>query len=186
MAQSASLVSVVANRYAGSLFEVALESNSLDAVEADLAAFDDLLRESEDLMRLVRSPVFSADDQTRAIEIILAKAGIGGLVANLLRLMARNRRLFAAPQMLGRFRALLAAHRGEESADVTVARPLTDAQAADLKQALDAIAGKRVTVNATVDPSILGGMIVKIGSRQIDTSIRTKLSSLKLALKEVG
>jgi F-type H+-transporting ATPase subunit delta len=186
VANSASLVSVVANRYAGSIFDLAVESDSLDKVEADLSTFDGMLRDNGDLMRLVRSPVFSADDQRRAIDVILSRTGIGGLVANLVRLMARNRRLFAVPGVLGRFRDLLAAHRGEVSAKVTVARALTDAQSADLKKALDAVAGKQVAIDATVDPGILGGMIVRIGSRQIDTSIRTKLSSLKLALKEVG
>jgi F-type H+-transporting ATPase subunit delta len=183
---SASLVSTIAARYAGSLFELALEAKSLESIEADLAAFDGLLRESPELMRLVRSPMFSADDQGRALDAVLAKAGIGGLVANLVRLMARNRRLFAVPEVFGKFREMLAAHRGEEVARVTVARALSETQTAELKKALDAVAGKQVAIHAAVDPQIIGGMIVRIGSRQIDTSIRTKLSSLKLALKEVG
>jgi F-type H+-transporting ATPase subunit delta len=186
LAHSASLVTVIAARYAASLFDVALEAKALAAVETGLAQFDALLRESPDLMRLVRSPVFSADDQGRAVGAILAKAEIGGLVANLVRLMARNRRLFAMPEMFGEFRKLLATHRGEASADVTLARTLSDGQMNDLKAALNQIAGKDVTIHANIDPAILGGMIVKMGSRQIDTSIRTKLSSLKLALKEVG
>ena len=186
MANSASLASVIAGRYAGSLFELALEAKTLDETGADLAAFDGLLHDNPDLMRLVRSPVFSADDQGRALAAVLGKAGIAGLVANFVRLMARNRRLFAMPEVHAKFRALLAAHRGEEIARVTVARALSDAQTAELKQALNAVAGKEVAIQATVDPELIGGMIVKIGSRQIDTSIRTKLSSLKLALKEVG
>ncbi|MCB1456317.1 MAG: F0F1 ATP synthase subunit delta, partial [Nitratireductor sp.] len=120
MQNSASLTSGVAGRYASSLFEVALEAGKLDAVEKDLARFDALMAGSDELMRLVRSPVFSAQDQERAIDAILAKAGIGGLAGNLVRVVARNRRLFAMPDMLGAFRKLLAAHRGEETAEVTV------------------------------------------------------------------
>lgn len=186
MATTTSSVSVIAERYARSLFDLALDAGTLDAVEKELARFDDLLRGSADLMRLVRSPVFSADDQLKAVDAVLKKAGIGGLGGNLVRVMARNRRLFVVPAVLGAFRKLLATHRGEESAEVTVAHPLTAAQTAELSKALNGVIGKDVSIHATVDPAILGGLIVRIGSRQIDSSLRTKLSSLKLALKEVG
>lgn len=186
MANSASLASVIAARYAASLFEVALEAGSLDEAEAELVAFDAMLGQSPDLMRLVRSPVFSASDQGKAIAAVLAKAGISGIGANVLRLMARNRRLFAAPELLGQLRKLIAAHRGQIAAEVTVAQALSETQAAALGEALAAVAGKQVAIAASVDPELIGGMIVKMGSRQIDTSIRTRLSSLKLALKEVG
>lgn len=186
MATSASLTSGIAARYASSLFEVALEEKAVDAVESGLAGFDAMMRSSEDLMRLVRSPVFSTDEQAKAVGAVLDRAGIGGLVGNFVRVVARNRRLFAMPLVLSEFRKLLAAHRGEAAADVTVADRLSDSQMQELKAALKGAIGKDVAVNETVDPSILGGMIVKIGSRQIDTSLRTKLSSLKLALKEVG
>ena len=183
MATSASLTSGIAARYASSLFDVALEAGAADEVESALERFDAMMRESDDLMRLVRSPVFSAEDQTGAV---LDQAGFSGLFANFVRIVARNRRLFAMPLMLAEFRKLLAAHRGEASAEVTVAHDLGPAQMDELKEALKGALGKDVAVNQTVDPTILGGMIVKIGSRQIDTSLRTKLSSLKLALKEVG
>ncbi len=186
MATSDSITSGIAARYASSLFELALESKALDAVEKDLARFDALMRGSEDLMRLVRSPVFSTGDQAKAVGAVLDKAKIGGLTGNFIRVVAGNRRLFTMPDMLAQFRKLAAAHRGEVSADVTVAAPLGAAHSKELKAALKGAVGKDVTVNEIVDPSILGGMIVKIGSRQIDTSLRTKLSSLKLALKEVG
>jgi F-type H+-transporting ATPase subunit delta len=186
VAKSESITSGIAARYASSLFDVALESKALDVVEKDLGRFDELMRGSDDLMRLVRSPVFSTEEQLRAVSAILAKAKIGGLVGNFISVVARNRRLFAMPGMLGEFRKLAAAHRGEVSADVTVAQALTAAQSSQLKAALKESVGRNVTVNQMVDPSILGGMVVKIGSRQIDTSLRTKLSSLKLALKEVG
>ena len=186
MATSASSISVIAERYASSLFELALEAKALDKVERDLAGFNDLVAGSADLTRLVRSPVFAADEQSKAVDAILKKAKIGGLAGNLVRVMARNRRLFAMPAVLGKYRNLLAAHRGEASADVTVAHPLAPKQKAELTKALKAIVGKDVAIHTSVDESILGGLIVKIGSRQIDTSLRTKLSSLKLALKEVG
>lgn len=186
MAETSSLISGVAQRYAGSLFELALDANSVAAVEGDLGRFEALLGESDDLKRLISSPVFSAEDQLHAVGAIADKAGISGLVGNFLRVVAKNRRLFALPGIIAAFRKIAAEHRGEVSADVVSAHDLTVAQQNELKAALKSVAGKDVTINVTVDPSILGGLIVKMGSRQIDTSLRTKLSSLKLALKEVG
>jgi F-type H+-transporting ATPase subunit delta len=179
-------VSGVAERYANSLFELTLESGTVDAVEGDLVRFGALLNESADLQRLVRSPVFSADEQTRAIAAIADKAGITGLVGNFLRVVARNRRLFAIPGMIRAYCAMAADHRGEAVADVTTAHALSAAQQKELAAALKSVAGKNISMNVTVDPALLGGLIVKIGSRQIDTSLKTKLNSLKLALKEVG
>lgn len=186
VAETSSLISGVAQRYAGSLFDLALESKSVAAVEKDLGRFEALLEGSEDLRRLITSPVFSSEDQLRAIAGVADKAGIKGLVGNLLRVVARNRRLFVIPGIIAGFRKIAAEHRGEVSADVVSAHELTAAQQTELKATLKGVAGKDVTINVTVDPSILGGLIVKMGSRQIDTSLRTKLSSLKLALKEVG
>ena len=186
MANSESITSGVTERYASALFELALTDKKIPAVEKDLERFDALVNGSADLRRLVVSPVFSADDQLRAVDAILTKAKIGGLVGNFIRVVARNRRLFAMPGMLRAFRRLVAEHKGEATADVTIAKALTAAQTKNLKSALKDVVGKDVAINAMVDPSLLGGMIVKVGSRQIDTSIRTRLSSLKLALKEVG
>lgn len=186
VAQSTSPISGVAERYAGSLFDLAMQSNAVAAVESDLARFETLLDGSEDLQRLIKSPVFSADDQFKAIAAIADKAGITGLTGNFLRVVARNRRLFAVPGMIKAFRRIAAEQRGEVSAEVTSAHALTPAQTAELKAALKGVAGKDVTLSVTVDPSLLGGLIVRIGSRQIDTSLKTKLNSLKLALKEVG
>lgn len=186
LANSASLTTHIASKYAGSLFELAVDSNSLDETEKGLERFDDLIRGSEDLARMLRSPVFSASEQIAALNAILAKAGIGGLVANFVRVVARNRRLFAMRDMLAAYRLLLAEHSGEEAADVTVARKLAPHQKKQLQKVLRDEVGKDVSINEVVDPALLGGMIVKVGSRQIDTSLRTKLSSLKLALKEVG
>ncbi len=186
VAQSASPVSAVAERYAGSLFALALEGKSVAAVEKDLGSVDGLINGSADLKRLVGSPVFSTVDQVKAIGAIAAKAKLGPLVSNFLRVAAGNRRLFAVPGMIAAFRKIAAEHRGETSAEVTSAHALTAAQEKELKDTLKSVAGKDVAFSVTVDPSLLGGLIVKMGSKQIDTSLRTKLSSLKLSLKEVG
>jgi F-type H+-transporting ATPase subunit delta len=186
VAQSSSPVSGVAERYAGSLFELALDANSVSKVEADLASFERMFEASDDLKRLINSPVFTADGQEKAIGTIADRAKITGLVGNFLRVAARNRRLFAVPGMIKAFRRIAAEHRGEASAEVTSAHALTPAQQTELKATLKSVAGKDVSIAVTVDPSLLGGMVVKMGSRQIDTSLKTKLNSLKLALKEVG
>ncbi len=186
VANSESMTSGVTMRYASALFELAVSENKITAVEKDLGRFQQLLDGSKDLAQLVNSPVFSADEQYSGIDAILAKAKITGLVGNFVRAVTRNRRLFAMPGMLAAFRKLAAEHRGEVTAEVTVAKELTSAQTKELKTTLKGVVGKDVAINATVDPSILGGIIVKVGSRQIDTSIKTRLSSLKLALKEVG
>ena len=186
MADSTSLVSGVAERYANAFFELALEQKSLAEVEKDLDRFSALIAESTDLARLVRSPVFSAEEQTRAIAAVLDKAGIGGLVANLLKVTAGNRRLFAVADIVTAFKRLAARNRGEVSAEVTSAEPLSDRHVAALKDALKASLGKDVTLQTRVDPALIGGLIVKVGSRMVDGSLRTKLNSLKLAMKEVG
>ncbi|SON57519.1 F-type ATPase subunit delta [Hartmannibacter diazotrophicus] len=186
MSETADAVSGVAERYATALFDLALEAGALDQVSGDIASFEALLKESDDLKRLVLSPVFSADDQLKAITAILDRAGLGGLVGNIVKLAARNRRLFAIEGIFKGYRALLAAHRGEITADVVSATPLNDVQVAELKDTLSAMAGKQVIINASVDPSLIGGLIVRMGSRMIDNSLKTKLNALKIALKEVG
>ncbi|PCH45507.1 MAG: F0F1 ATP synthase subunit delta [Hyphomicrobiales bacterium] len=179
-------VSGVAERYASALFDLAESGKKIKPVEKDLGRLEKLLDGSEDLMRLVRSPVFTAEDQQAAMGKVLDKAKITGIVGNFVRVVAGNRRLFVLPQIIQAFKTKLAESRGETSADVTVAAKLTPAQTKDLKATLKKVVGKDVALNVTVDASLLGGMIVKVGSRQIDTSLKTKLSSLKLALKEVG
>lgn len=186
VADTSPLISGVAERYASSLFEVALEAGKVDAIGAALDGFQALVDESADLKRLVLSPVFTAEDQTNALVALAQKAGLDALVTNFLKVVAGNRRLFALPGMIKAYRQIAAAHRGEVTADVTSAHALTAEQDSELKAALKGVTGKDVTLAVTIDPSILGGLIVKVGSRQIDTSLRTKLSTLKLALKEVG
>jgi F-type H+-transporting ATPase subunit delta len=179
-------VSGVAGRYATALFELALEGDALDSVAADLDRFSAALDASDDLARLVKSPVFSADEQSRALAAVLAALKIEGLTRNFLLLVAKNRRLFASPDMIRGFRAMLARHRGETSASVVSASKLTEAQVTALKQALKAALGKEVALEERVDAGLLGGLVVKVGSRMIDTSLRTRLNSLKIAMKEVG
>lgn len=179
-------LSGVADRYAGALFELCTSAAAVQTAEKDLAGLEKALAESTDLMRLVKSPVFSTDDQAKAIDAILAKSGMAELTANFIRVVARNRRLFVLQAIIEAFRAMAAAARGEIAGDVTSAVKLTADQRKDLKAALKAKIGKDVALNETVDPSILGGLIVKVGSRMIDTSIRTKLNSLKTMMKEVG
>ena len=187
MAQEETIVSGMAGRYAQALFALAQERGALDQVAKDLAAFDAMIAESADLARLVRSPVFSAEEQTRALGAVLAKAGIAGLAANFLKLVAGKRRLFAAQDMIRGFNALLDVARGVARADVTVAEPLADAHLNALREALKEVSGGRsVDVNVKVDPSIIGGLVVKLGSRMVDGSLRTKLNSIRTRMKEVG
>ncbi len=186
MAGEADTSSGVAGRYATAMFELALEGNALEQVAADLTRFNQALDAVPDLARLVKSPVFTAEEQGRALAAILEKLKIEGLTRNFLLLVAKNRRLFATPDMIRAFRAMLARHRGETSAMVTAAAKLTEAQITALKQALKAALGQEVMLEERVDPSLLGGLVVKVGSRMVDTSLRTKLNSLKVAMKEVG
>lgn len=180
------MMASMAGRYAAALFDLAKEERQLPRLEADLAAFQSMLDQSADLRRLVRSPVISAEDQARALDAILAKARLSDVTANFLRLIARKRRLFAVADMIRDFRALLARERGEVSADVASAHPLTPDQLAALKDALRVQIGKNVQVNTRVDPALLGGLIVKVGSKMIDSSLRTKLNNLKVAMKGLG
>jgi len=179
-------VSGVSGRYATALFELARDAKSIDAVKADLDKFDAMLGESADLKRLVRSPVFAADAQLKALSAVLDKAGISGTAANFLKVLTNNRRLFAVADVTRDFRALVARFKGEASAEVTVAEPLSDKNLDALKAALKQVSGKDVTLNVKVDPSIIGGLVVKLGSRMVDSSLRTKLNSIKHAMKEAG
>ena len=179
-------VSGVSGRYATALFELARDEKSIDAVKGDLDKFDAMLSESADLKRLVRSPVFSADAQLKALNAVLERAGISGISANFLKVLTANRRLFAVSDVIRAFRALVAQFKGEATADVTVAETLSDKNLDALKTALKSVTGKDVALNVKVDPSIIGGLVVKLGSRMVDSSLRTKLNSIKHAMKEAG
>ncbi len=185
MAGEDHIVPGMAGRYATALFDLALEQKALDAVRQDLDRFDALIAESPDLARLVRSPVFGAEEQLKALSAILDKAGIKGIAANFLRVITTNRRLFAVRDMIRGFRALLARHRGEVTAQVTVAEQLSEKNRDALKSALKSVTGgKDIDLAVDVEPGIIGGLIVKIGSRMIDSSLRTKLNAIKFAMKE--
>ena len=178
-------ISGMAGRYATALFELALENKAVDAVKKDLDQFNALIADSADLNRLVRSPVFDADEQLKASSAVLAKAGIGGLAANFLRVITTNRRLFAVRDMIRGYRALVARHKGEVTAHVTVAEKLSDTHLDALKSTLKTVTnGKDIDLDVKIDPAIIGGLIVKVGSRMVDSSLRTKLNSIKLAMKE--
>ncbi len=179
-------VSGVSGRYATALFELAKDEKSVDAILADLNQFDALLSDSADLRRLVRSPVFSAEVQMKALDAVMDKAGISGTSAKFLRVLTANRRLFAVSDVIRAFRALVANFKGEATAEVTVAEQLNDKNLDALKAALKTVTGKDVALNVKVDPSIIGGLVVKLGSRMVDSSLRTKLNSIKHAMKEAG
>lgn len=185
MAANEPIISGMAGRYATALFELAQEAKSIDAVQADLGRFSALLEGSEDLLRLVRSPVFTAEEQTKAIEAVLAKTKISGLAGKFISTVASNRRLFAVSQMISGFNALVSQARGETRAEVTVAEKLDEKHLAAVKEAIAASGKKNVELDVKIDPSILGGLKVKIGSRMIDASLKTKLNSIRNAMKEV-
>jgi F-type H+-transporting ATPase subunit delta len=184
VAGEGAIVSGMAGRYATALFELAREQNAIDTVKVNLDRFDALVAEIADLARLLRSPVLSADEQGRALSGVLDKVGINGLAANFLKLVATNRRLFAARDMVKAYRALVAKHKGEVTAEVTVAEKPSEAHLAAIKDALRAVTKKDVQVDVKVDPTIIGGLVVKLGSRMVDSSLRTKLNAIKLAMKE--
>jgi F-type H+-transporting ATPase subunit delta len=179
-------VSGVSGRYATALFDLARDEKSIDAVRADLDRFEAMLADSADLKRLVRSPVFSADSQSKALAAVLDQAGISGIAANFLKVLTANRRLFVVSDVIRSFRALVARFKGEATADVTVAETLSDRNLDALKTALKSVTGKDVALNVKIDRSIIGGLVVKLGSRMVDSSLRTKLNSIKHAMKEAG
>ncbi len=177
----------VARRYAQALFSLAQEQNVTDAVADALGNFAQMIEQSADLKRLVVSPVFSAADQLKAVSALLDKYGFGGITANFIKLVASKRRLFVLPDMIRAFQALNDKAKGVTRADVTVAAPLSANHNATLEEALREVSGgKIVKINVNVDPSIIGGIVVKLGSRMVDASLKTKLNSLRTRMKEVG
>ena len=187
MANEETIVSGMTGRYASALHALASERRDTDGVRAALATFAAMLQESDDLRRLVRSPMFSSQDQLKALGPILARAGIAGLAADFIKLLATKRRLFAIDDMIEGFNRLDDAEKGISRAQVTVAEPLSSLQSQALEAALREITGgKSVEVDTRVDPAIIGGLVVKLGSRMMDGSLRTKLASIRTRMKEVG
>ena len=176
-------VSGVPGRYASALFELATEEKATEEVSRQLSTFQSAIDQSEDLSRLVRSPVFSSEDQVSALGAVAGQLGITGTTLNFLKLVAKNRRLSVIPDMIKAFATLLAASKGEVAGEVTSAEPLSATQLADLKAALKSALGRDVALTTRVDSSLLGGLIVKVGSRMMDNSLKTKLQTLKIAMK---
>lgn len=176
----------IAGRYAKALFQLAEADNQLDAVAADLAQLRSMIEESDDLRRLIGSPVVTRQDQGRVMTAIIEKAGLSDLVRRFVGLVAQNRRLFVLQSMIDAFLAALAAQRGETTAQVVSAQALSEKQKQDLEAVLKETLGNLVTIDAQVDPALLGGMVVKVGSRMVDSSLKTKLQQLKLAMMGVG
>lgn len=176
-------VAGVAGRYAIALFDLARDEKKIDDVAKNLDAFDTLYKDSDDLRRLVKSPAFSAEEQSAAIGSILTKAGIGGLAANFIKLAAANRRLFALPDMIRAYRAKVRESKGIVPAEVRVAEKPSDAIVKEIETTLKEVAGSDVELDLRVDPSLIGGMVVKIGSRMVDASLKTKLNGIRLAMR---
>ncbi len=183
MASEDTPVTGLAGRYATAVFELALEERALDTLGADLAQLKTLLKSSEDLARLVRSPVITRDEQARAMTAILIQAKASELTQRFVLLLADKRRLFALGDIIRAFETLLAKHRGEIAAEVTSARALSSDEAAELKRVLKDKLGREPMLTTHVDANLLGGLVVKVGSRMIDSSLRTKLDSLRAAMK---
>ena len=186
LASESAGASGLAERYAAALFELADEGHALDAVADDLRELRTMLAASADLARLLRSPVLSRDEQGKAIAAIGAQAGLSELTQHFLGVVARNRRLFEVPGMITAYLAQLAERRGEVTAEVTVAQPLDEQRQAALNEQLRRAVGARVTVDVKVDPTLLGGMIVRVGSRMVDASLNSRLKRLRVAMRAAG
>ncbi len=183
MASTDQTVSGVPGRYASALFELAGEEKSTEAVGKQLNSFSAAIAVSDDLKRLVRSPVFKSQDQIAAIAAVAGPLGITGSTLNFLKLVAKNRRLSAVPAMINAYATLLAASKGEIAGEVTSAEALSVQQLKDLRTALKSAIGSDVLLSTRVDSAILGGLVVKVGSRMLDNSLKTKLQNLKIAMK---
>ena len=186
MASETTGVSGLAERYAAALFDLADERRMLDEVATNLRDLRAMLQASGDFLRLIRSPVVSRGQQAKAIGMLAERAGLSPLVRDFLAVVARNRRLFAVPVMIESFLAKLAARRGEVTAEVLAAQSLSEAQLAALNEQLRRSIGSRVTVDVRVDPGLIGGLVVKLGSRMVDGSIKSKLQRLQLAMKSIA
>jgi F-type H+-transporting ATPase subunit delta len=186
LASEATGVSGLAERYAAALFELADERRILDEAAANLRELRAMLRESEELSRLIRSPLVSRKEQEKAISALAERAGFAPLVRDFLGVVARNRRLFAIPAMIEAYLEKLAERRGEVTAEVAAAQPLSTAQLDLLREQLRRKVGRQVAIDVRVDPGLIGGMVIKLGSRMIDGSIRSKLQRLQMAMRGIG
>lgn len=185
MAAQNSVLVHIARPYASALFELASEAGQVETIESNFAAITALIGESPDFSRFLFSPAIPADVKAAAMDTILAKAKADPLLSKFIKLVAQNGRLFVLPAIIADFRALAAKARGEVSAEVTSAAPLSARQIESLAETLKAKIGKTVTLIGHVDPSLIGGLVVKVGSQMIDSSLKTKLAAMKIAMKEV-
>ncbi len=186
MSEPASISSGIAERYATAVFEIALENKNISGLESSVAAMGAALDDSSDLREMIASPVLSRDAQGAAITALAKKMKLAPVMQKVLGLMAEKRRLFVLPQLVAQLTRMIADHKGEVTAEVTSAQPLTAAQTKKLAATLKARVGQDVNIKATVDESLIGGLVVKVGSKMIDTSVRAKLNALQNAMKEVG
>ena len=183
MASDTSLAAGLAGRYATALYELADEAKQLDAVAADLARIRAMIDESEELRRMMSSPLISRAQQAKSIDALVEQAGIGDLTRRFVRTVAGNRRLFGLRSVIDAFNRMLAERRGELTAEVTSAKPLSPQQAEAVNAALRGAVGRKVSMDLKVDPKLLGGLRVKVGSRLVDASRASKLQRLQLAMK---
>ncbi len=186
VANSVSMSQSIAGRYAQAVFDIVKEDGGLDDLSRQTDDLNAALDDSEDLRDLISSPIYTRDQQLRAISALAGKMGLSQTLANTLKLMAQNRRLFVLPQLVRQLRALISVERGEMTADVTSAIALSDEQQTRLRETLAEKSGKKIKLNTRVDEGLIGGMIVKMGSQMIDSSVRSKLASLQNTMKEVG
>ncbi|MFA9229508.1 MAG: hypothetical protein RIR95_1431 [Pseudomonadota bacterium] len=186
MSEPASISLGIASRYAQAMFELAKDENAVASLEADANAIEAALKASPELSEMIASPIVGRDEQAAAIAAIAAKMGLSALSANTLALMASKRRLFVVPQLVANLKMRIADEKGEMTADVVAASALSAAQSKKLAATLKASVGKDVKLNTSVDESLIGGLIVKLGSVMIDTSVKSKLAALQNAMKEVG
>ncbi|GJL90808.1 F0F1 ATP synthase subunit delta [Hyphococcus sp.] len=177
-------VSGAAGRYASALFDLARDSHAIEAVEGELSTLQSAIAASDDLRAFLKSPVYGRDEQLAAIGALASKAGFGALVSNFLKLIAQNRRLSALEEMIRAFRALSASHRGEVTAEAATAAAMSDDQIKALRLEIERMVGKAVNLETRVDPDLLGGLVVKIGSKMVDASLKTKLNRLKTVMKK--
>lgn len=186
MSEPASISSGIADRYATAVFDLSQEAGSIDALHQDVATLSEAVKSSDDLSTLLNSPLYSRAQQEAGIAAVAQKLGVSPVLANTLRLMAQKRRLFVVPALVAALKERIAAAKGIVTAEVTSAKPLTKTQADKLSKVLKAKVGSDVEIETTVDESLIGGLIVKLGSKMIDTSIRSKLNALQNTMKEVG
>ncbi|WP_400084072.1 F0F1 ATP synthase subunit delta [Yoonia sp. R78084] len=186
MSETAGISTGIATRYATAVFDLAKEGKVIKALESDVASLEAAMAESADLRTLLTSPLYSREQQSGAIVAIAKKMKLSDTTSNVLALLASKRRLFVLPQLIAVLQDMLSEERGEVTAEVTTAKALTKAQADKLAKTLKAQVGKSITIKETVDESIIGGLIVKVGSKMIDTSIASKLNALQSKMKEVG